>query len=560
MRERIEFDNPKSMDEAIRKARTCFQQNKQKGEGVGKRWMDKRNSRTVMGSKGVRSNFSRGSVKGSNSRNQSRNQLRLKPPNESRNSESLGKVDNEGTTRPPVQCWCCGGPHYIKNCPHRRNIDQVSQVYEASTVGDVARSMPRINAALEDRQADYQPTMIEFEVQLATGAKRRVLAKVSSCPLKIAGQIVTTELNVLPLGSYDVLIGMDWLEKRWSVINCKTKIISYQDELGNQQEIQGILKPVQVRPITALQLAKCIRKKCQIYAVQVGFASSEHKESALGNIPVVREFADVFPEEIPGLPPKLNLDFTIELVPGAAPVSRAPYRMSVPELTELKMQLQELLDKKYIRPSVSPWGAPVLFVRKKDGTFRMCIDYRQLNKLTVKNKYPLPRIDELFDQVKGATVFSKIDLRSGYHQIRIKEEDVAKTAFRTRYGHYEFVVLPFGLTNAPATFMCLMNSVFHKYLDKFVLIFIDDILIYSWNIQEHEEHLRLVLQTLREHQLYAKYSKCDFYKEQIQHLGHIITKEGIAVDPEKIRTIMEWTIPKDVADIRSFMGLAGYYR
>eukprot|EP00253_Pinus_taeda_P016529 PITA_16529 len=476
MRERIEFDNPKSMDEAIRKARICFQQSKQKGEGVGKRWMDKRNSRTVMGNKGVRSNFSRVSVKGSNSRNQSRNQLRLKPPNESRNSELLGKVNNEGTTRPPVQCWGCGGPHYIKNCPHRRNNDQVSQVYLASTVGDVARSMLRINAALEDRQADYQPTMIEFEgkisdktvsvlvdpVQLTTGAKRRVLAK---------------------------------------------------DELGNQQEIQGILKLVQVRPITPSQLAKCIRKKCQIYAVQVGFASSENNESALGNIPVVREFADVFPKEIPGLPPKRNLDFTIELVPGAAPVSQAPYRMSVPELTELKMQLQELLDKKYIRPSVSPWGTPVLFVRKKDGTFRMCIDYRQLNKLTIKNKYPLPRIDELFDQVKGVTVFSKIDLRSGYHQIKIKEEDVAKTAFRTHYGHYEFVVLPFGLTNAPATFMCLMNSVFHKYLDNFLLIFIADILIYSRNIQEHEEHLRLVLQTLREHQLYAKYSKCDFYKE-----------------------------------------------
>eukprot|EP00253_Pinus_taeda_P020519 PITA_20519 len=190
----------------------------------------------------------------------------------------------------------------------------------------------------------------------------------------------------------------------------------------------------------------------------------------------------------------------------------------------------------------------------------MCIDYRQLNKLTIKNKYPLPRIDELFDQVKGATVFSKIDLRSGYHQIRIKEEDIAKTAFRTRYGHYEFVVLPFGLTNAPATFMCLMNSVFHRFLDKFVLIFIDDILIYSRSRKEHEEHLRLVLQTLREHQLYAKFSKCDFFKEEIQYLGHVITKEGIAVDPEKIRTIMEWPIPKDVTDIRSFMGLPGYYR
>eukprot|EP00253_Pinus_taeda_P031631 PITA_31631 len=557
MRERIEFDNLKTMDEAIRKARICYQQNKQKGENFGKRWIDKKGSRTTVGAKGARGSFNKGFSKGLGNRNQPKNQLRVKPSNESRYSEQSGRADNEETVRPPVQCWGCGGPHYIKNCPHRKGNDQVSQVYEASIVGDVARSIPRINAALEDHQVDYQLTMVEFErkifdrtvsvlvdlgatlsyvspkvvenynlqsvkfkspwlVQLTIGAKRRVLAKVSNYPLRIAGQTVTAELNILPLGSYDVLIGMDWLEKWWSIINCKTKTISYQDELGNKQEIQGI--------------------------------------------PVVQEFADVFPEEILGLPPKRNLDFTIELVPGAAPMSRAPYRMSVPKLTKLKMQLQELLDKKYIRPSVSPRGAPILFVRKKDGTLRMCIDYRQPNKLTVKNKYPLPHIDELFDQVKGATVFSKIDLRSGYHQIRIKEEDIAKTAFRTRYGHYEFVVLSFGLTNAPATFMCLINSVFHKYLDKFVLMFIDDILIYSRNVKEREEHLRLVLQTLHEHQLYTKYSKCDFYKEQIQYLGHIITKEGIAVDPEKIRTIMEWPIPKDVADIRSFMGLEGYYR
>eukprot|EP00253_Pinus_taeda_P002642 PITA_02642 len=601
MRERIEFDNSKTMDEAIRKARLCYQQNKSKGENPGKRWTDKRGSKMPMGSKGARNSFQKGFSKGTSTKNPAKTQSRFKPPAKSKYSEQQVRLDNESTARPPVQCWGCGGPHYIRNCPHRKDNDKLSQIYEASTVGDVARSMPRINAALEDRQADYQPTMIEFEgkifdravsvlvdpgatlsyispkvvescglqttkfkspwlVQLATGTKRRVLTKVNNCPLRLAGQTITTELNVLPLGSYDVLIGMDWLERRWSVINCKTKTVSYRDELGVGKEIQGIQKPVQIQPITASQLVKCIRNKCQIYAVQVGFADSVDKVATVKDIPVVQEFADVFPEEIPGLPPRRDLDFTIELVPGAAPVSRAPYRMSVPELIELKMQLQELLEKKYIRPSVSPWGAPVLFVRKKDGTLRMCIDYRQLNKLTVKNKYPLPRIDELFDQVKGATTFSKIDLRSGYHQIRIKCEDIAKTAFRTRYGHYEFVVLPFGLTNAPATFMCLMNSVFHQYLDKFVLIFIDDILIYSRNRKEHEEHLRIVLQTLREHQLYGKFSKCDFYKEQIQYLGHIITKEGIAVDPEKIKTIMDWPTPKDVADIRSFMGLAGYYR
>lgn len=237
--------------------------------------------------------------------------------------------------------------------------------------------------------------------------------------------------NVLPLGSYDVLIGTDWLEKCCSIINYNTKTICCKDELRKEQEMQGIQRPVRIRPITASQLEKCIRKGCQIYAIQVGYANTKDKTATLESIPVIREFAYVFPEDIPGLPPKRDIDFTIELVPGATPVSRAPYRMSMPELTESKIQLQESLDKNQIHPSMSPWGAPVLFVKKKDGTLRMCMDYHQLNKLTVKNKFPLPHIDELFDQVKGAMVISKIDLGLGYHQIKIKEEEIAKTAFRT---------------------------------------------------------------------------------------------------------------------------------
>eukprot|EP00253_Pinus_taeda_P002305 PITA_02305 len=601
MRERIEFDNPKSMDEVIRKARICYQQSKQKGETSSRKWNEKKGFKAVGNNKGNHSNGNNGNGKRANSRFASITVSKFRTTNESKVSEHQPRLDSEGTARPPVQCWGCGGPHYIKNCTQRKGTEQLSQIHEASTLGEVGRSVPRINAALEDRQAEYQPTMVEFEgkisnliisvlidpgatlsyvspkvvercnlqsvkfknpwlVQLATGAKRRVTAKVNDCSFTIADQPVTADLNALPLGSYDILISMDWLEKHWSLVDCKTKIIYYRYQQGNRKEMQGIKRPVQVRPITANQLIKCIRKGCQVYAIQVGYANSKDKSASLNNIPIIREFTDVFPKEIPGLRPRRNIDFTIVLVRGAASVSRAPYRMSVPELTELKMQLQELLDKDYIRPSVSPWGAPILSVKKKDGTLWMCIDYRQLNKLTIKNKYPLPRIDELFDQVKGATVFSKIELRSGYHQIRIKDEDIAKTTFRTRYGHYEFVVLPFGLTNAHATFMCLMNNIFHPYLDQFVLIFIDDILIYSRTIEEHYEHLRMVLQTLREHQLYAKFSKCDFFKEEIQYLGHVITKDGIAVDPEKIKAIMEWPVPKDVADIRSFMGLAGYYR
>ncbi|KAA3482976.1 Retrotransposon protein [Gossypium australe] len=195
--------------------------------------------------------------------------------------------------------------------------------------------------------------------------------------------------------------------------------------------------------------------------------------------------------------------------------------MAPTELKELKSQLQELIDRGFARPSFSPWGAPVLFVKKKDGTIRMCIDYQQLNKVTIKNKYPLPRIDDLFDQLKGATVFSEIDLRSGYYQLRVKESDVPKTVFRTRYRHYEFLVMPFRLTNAPAVFMDLMNWIFRPYLDRFVVVFIDDILIYSCDETQHAEHLRIVLQTLREKQLYLKINKCEFWLREVGFLGHI---------------------------------------
>ena len=206
---------------------------------------------------------------------------------------------------------------------------------------------------------------------------------------------------------------------------------------------------------------------------------SKREQVNFENIPVIREFPDVFPEELPGVPLEREVDLSIEVLQGTTPISRAPYLMAPTELKELKTQLHELLDKGFIRPSVSPWGAPVLFVKKKDGTLWMCIDYRQISKVTIKNKYLMPRIEDLFDQLRGASVFSKIDLRSGYYQLRVKEVDVPKTAFRTHYGHYEFIVMPFRLTNALATFMDLMNRVFHPYLDQFVVVFIDDILVYS---------------------------------------------------------------------------------
>ncbi|GJZ29616.1 putative reverse transcriptase domain-containing protein [Tanacetum coccineum] len=217
-------------------------------------------------------------------------------------------------------------------------------------------------------------------------------------------------------------------------------------------------------------------------------------------------------------------------------------------------------DKGFIRPSSSPWGAPMLFVKKKDGSFRMCIDYRELNKLTIKNRYPLPRIDDLFDQLQGSGYFSKIDLRSGYHQLRVREEDIPKTAFRTRYGHFEFTIMPFGLTNAPVVFIHFMNRVCKPYLDKFVIVFIDDILIYSKSKGEHEDHLRLILELLEKEKLFGKFSKCEFWLQAVHFLRHVVDSEGIHVDPSKIEAVTNWKPPKTPTEIRSFLRLAGYYR
>ncbi|KAK1609151.1 hypothetical protein QYE76_032824 [Lolium multiflorum] len=225
------------------------------------------------------------------------------------------------------------------------------------------------------------------------------------------------------------------------------------------------------------------------------------------------------------------------------PIAQRAYSMNPAELVELKKQLDDMLAKGLIRPSASPWRSPVLFVDKKDGTIRLCTDYRKLNDVTIKNKYPLPKIEDLFDQLTGATVFSKIDLRTGYHQLKIRASDIPKTAFTTRYGLYEYNVMSFGLTNAPAYFMNLMNKIFMNFLDKFVVVFIDDILIYSKTEEEHEQHLEMVLDTLREHQLYAKFSKCEFWLREVGFLGHILSAGGIAVDPSKIKTVAEWKAP-----------------
>ncbi|GJR20805.1 putative reverse transcriptase domain-containing protein [Tanacetum coccineum] len=273
-----------------------------------------------------------------------------------------------------------------------------------------------------------------------------------------------------------------------------------------------------------------------------------------------QEFPKAYPEIYLAFPSVRQVEFQIDLIPGAAPVARAPYRLAPSEMQELSDQLQELADRGFIRPSTSPWGAPVLFVKNKDGSFRMCINYRELNKLTLRNRYPLPRINDLFDQIQGSSVYSKIDLKSGYHQLRVRDEDIPKTTFRTRYGHYKFQVMTFGLTNAPAVFMDLMNRVCKPYLDKFMIVFIDDIIIYSRNKEEHADHLRIILELLKKEKLYAKFSKCDFWISIVQFLEHVVDSQGIHVDPAKIEAVKNWASPTTPIEIRQFLGLVGYYQ
>ncbi|TYK23808.1 ty3-gypsy retrotransposon protein [Cucumis melo var. makuwa] len=322
---------------------------------------------------------------------------------------------------------------------------------------------------------EVEPLHHVLSVSTPSGENMLSKEKVKACQIEIAGHVIEVTLLVLDMLDFDVILDMDWLAANHASIN---------------------------------------------YSLD-----TREVDVSLSSEPVVRDYPDVFPEELPGLPPHREIEFAIELEPGTVPISRAPYRLALAELKELKVQLQKLLDKGFIRPSVSPWGAPVLFVKKKDGSMRLCIDYRELNKVTVNNKYPLRRIDDLFDQLQGATVFSKIDLRSGYHQLRIKDSN-----------------------NAPAVFMDLMNRVFGEFLDTFLIMFIDDILIYSKTETEHEEHLRMVLETLRANNIYAKFSKCEFCLKQISFLGHVVSKAGDSVDPAKMEAVTSWPRPSTVSE------------
>ena len=431
--------------------------------------------------------------------------------------------------------------------------------HDAYALVDLGATHSFISVPFTERhQIESQPIDGRMVVSVPNGDTMIFERIVPGSRLVIQNKDFPADLIVLGIHDFDIVLGMDWLSKHRATLDCYKKEVRLVRPEEPGVIFWGIKKEIVPSLINAMTASKMLQKGCQGY---LAFVVDRRQEGTrLEDIPIVKEFPDVFPDDISGLPPDREVEFTIDLIPGTEPTSIPPYRMSSAELRELKAQLEELLSKGFIRPSISPWGAPVLFMKKKDGSLRLCIDYKKLNRVTIRNQYPLPRIDELFDQLQGSRVYSKIDLRSGYHQLKVQESDVPKTAFRTRYEHYEFLVMPFGLTNAPAAFMDLMNRVFHPYLDRFVIVFIDDILVYSGSPEEHAEHLQTVLQILRERQLYTKFSKCQFWLDKVAFLGHVISVEGISVDPQKIEAIVNWKPPTNVSEVHNFLGLVGYYR
>ncbi|KAJ9554440.1 hypothetical protein OSB04_018485 [Centaurea solstitialis] len=321
--------------------------------------------------------------------------------------------------------------------------------------------------------------------------------------IELGGVRFRVDLIPIPMREINVVLGMSWLSRHGAWFDCEGQRVKIRNPSGGDLIItsNGMKRPP--KTCSLAKARRYVKGGGVSYLVYVTESMGEKKKKTVAVVPVVRDFPDVFPEDLPGVPRERQVEFGIDLIPGAAPVAKAAYRLAPPEI------------------------APILFVKKKDGSMRMCIDYRELNKLIVKNRYPLPRIDDLFDQLQGAAWFLKINLRSGYHQVKVREEDVQNTAFKMRYGHFEFVVMPFGLTNASAVFMDLMNRVYRPMLDKSVIVFIDDILIYSKTKEEHVVHLTEVLEKLRREQLYTKFSKCDFWLQEVQFLGHLVNWEGI---------------------------------
>lgn len=397
-------------------------------------------------------------------------------------------------------------------------------------------------------------------VRVASGEKMKTQGFIPSLQVQVQGYTLEADCYILPVSGCELVLGTAWLKSLGDVLcNWEKQTMKYWKR-DVVHQLQGVISN-DVEMITFKQMTSLLTKEREGILIEIQQVNEVKLPTDIH--PQIKEllaqFADIFdtPTTLP--PPRLH-DHKIPLMPGAAPVNNRPYRYPYFQKSEIEKIVTEQLAAGIIQPSVSPFSSPVLLVKKKDGTSRMCVDYRSLNAITVKDKFPIPVVDELLDEVGGSVYFTKLDLRSGYHQIRMEKVDVHKTAFRTHDGHYEFLVMPFGLTNAPSTFQSLMNDVFRDMLRKFVLVFFDDILIYSLSLEQHLHHLSAVFKRLQEHELKVKMSKCAFGVKSVEYLGHIISDQGVAVDPNKIKSIAQWEQPKTLKGLRGFLGLAGYYR
>ncbi|XP_039018028.1 uncharacterized protein LOC120149241 [Hibiscus syriacus] len=470
------------------------------------------------------------------------------------------KLFNPWEKKGELSCFSCGGNHMKRDCPQ---LVKVAAIKENDGVKSGTLKLGSILSTIEVKKGRKKKGSMYVDITVAyqkmsalvdtgNGIHQNRECRGSSIAgvakgieLTVGGWSGKESIKVIPLDDFNFLLGLSFLDR----INAFP--VPFADCLCILDPKQQYIVPVSRGPgieakmLSAIQFSKGVCKEEPTFVaslVETEPTMTEEVPREVGQ--VLAEFKDVMPAELPKkLPPKREVDHKIELVENAKPPARAPYRIAPPELEEMRRQLKDLLDAGYIRPSKSPYGAPVLFQKKHDGSIRMCIDYRALNKLTIKNKYPIPLIADLFDQLGGARWFTKLDLRSGYYQVRIAEGDEPKTACVTRYGSYEFLVIPFGLTNAPATFYTLMNKVLQPFLDRFVVVYLDDIVVYSKTLEEHIEHLRRVFQVLRENELYVKEEKCSFAQKEVPFLGHIIGGGKLQMDKDKIRAIDEWKPP-----------------
>lgn len=396
-------------------------------------------------------------------------------------------------------------------------------------------------------------------IEVVDGSVKNVECMVSNVLLRNGPFKDKLSAKVIEIKNYDLILGKPWLRKHNPAVDWREDKLEIQKG-ENYYVLRGEkhFQPVR-NQLAAIACEDDLKESEALVVLKEDHSSENSCKSSDALLKLKKLYPKVF-QEVQGLPPARSAEHEITTVEGSKPVAIPPYRLSPLEGEALKKELKNLLHKGLIRPSNSPWSAPTLFVKKKDGSLRLCVDYRKLNQITVKNSYPIPRIDDLLDRLSKATVFSKLDLASGYHQIRVKENDIEKTAFGSRFGLFEFLVLPFGLMNAPGTFMKAMHDTFMEYLDDFLIVYLDDILIYSESMEQHWKHLILVFEKLNSQHFIVKESKCELCRDKIAFLGYVVSKDGVNTDPSKVATIQRLAAPSNVKEVRSFLGVVGFYR